>query len=100
MVELRELTKELCDKCIFMPERDNGCNYMGVTGQSRVFKNGKKVVPTGYCDKFIEGPKISKKIVTWGHSDMTLIYSEEGGRIYERKYKKFIDRIDSTDADT
>lgn len=100
MAELRELTKELCDKCIFMPERDNGCNYMGVTGQSRIYKDGKKVVPTGYCDKFIEGPKISKKIATWGHSDMTLIYSENGGYVYERKYKRIFDRTDSSDADS
>ena len=100
MAELRKLTKELCDKCIFMPERDNGCNYMGVTGESRIFANGKKVVPAGYCDKFIEGPKISKRIAAWGHSDMTLIYSDEGGRIYERNYKKDRNDIDSSDADS
>jgi hypothetical protein len=65
-----------------MPERDNGCNYMGVTGESRVFANGKKVVPTGYCDKFIEGPKISQKIAAWGHSDMTLVYKEIGDKTW------------------
>lgn len=84
MAELRILDKGLCNKCIFWPERDNGCNYMDATGQSRVFKDGKRVVPPGYCDKFIEGPKISKRIVAWGHKDMDILFIKEEG-VYERR---------------
>lgn len=30
------------------------CSYADITGRSRIFKDGKKVIPKGYCDKYKE----------------------------------------------
>lgn len=101
MAILRKLTPELCDKCKYMQGvKENGCNYMTITGHSRIFENGKKTVPSGYCDKFEEGRKITQTVKAWGHDDMTMIYSKKGGELYERNYHQLIDRDDSPDPDT
>lgn len=98
MAKLRKLTRELCDKCIYMSgTRKNGCNYMALTGHSRVFKGRDKVVPDGYCDKFQAGKKITNFMRAW---ERDLIYSEKGGQMYVKNYRKYIDNADSYDADS
>lgn len=96
MAKLRKLSPELCDTCIFMPVvTENGCNYLGVTGHSRIFENGQKVVPTGYCDKYKQGEKITGELHSWRATDMTMIYCDNGGRVYEKRYGKDIDNDNS-----
>ena len=101
MAKLRKLTPKLCDECKYMcGTKKNGCNYMALTGHSRVFKGREKVVPDGYCDKFQPGRKITNFIRAWERDDRAMILSEKGGQIYEKGYHKYIDRADSPDADT
>ena len=97
MAKLRKLTPELCDTCVFMPVvTENGCSYMTLTGHSRVFKDGKKVVPSGYCDKYIKGEKCAS-YHCWRASDMTMCF--KGGQVYEKRDFKFFDNDDGCDPD-
>lgn len=97
MAKLRKLTKKLCSECIYMPGTSkNGCNYMSLTGHSRVFKGRDKVVPDGYCDKFQAGKKLTNIMKAWRND---IIYSDKGGILYDKNYRKYIDSIDSYDAD-
>ena len=101
MAILRKLTPELCDKCKYMQGvKENGCNYLPITGHSRIFDKGIRTVPDGYCDKFEEGRKITQTVNAWGHEDMTMIYSKKGGEIHERNYRKNHNMSDSLDADS
>ena len=101
MAILRKLTAKLCDECIYMSgTKKNGCNYMALTGHSRIFKGRDKVVPDGYCNKFKKGKSITNFIRAWERADNVLLYSEKGGRIYDKGYHKLIDRYDSFDADS
>ena len=87
MAKLRKINPELCKSCIFMSGVvEHGCNYIGITGHSRIFKGRERTVPNGYCDKYIEGDKITGKLKGWRASDMTLIFSDKGGQVYERRY--------------
>lgn len=43
------------------------CSYIDFTGKSRIFKDGKRTVPKGYCDKW-EAYKDTKKHWTYNHS--------------------------------
>lgn len=59
-----------CSKCKYRVKSVNGslargCNYISITGKSRVFKDGRKVVPDGMCDKFEKGSalKTEAKII-------------------------------------
>lgn len=37
------------------------CNYLEITGHSRIFENGKKKYDSQYCDKFEEGNAITQR---------------------------------------
>ena len=101
MARLRKLTPELCSECIYMSgTKKNGCSYFALTNHSRIFKGREKVVPDGYCDKFEKGKPITNFIRAWKRSDNVLIYSTKGGQIYDKGYRKLIDRSDSYDADS
>ena len=99
MAKLRKLSPELCDTCIFMPVvTENGCSYMTLTGKSRVFEDGKRVVPKGYCDKYKQGEKCTS-YHSWRATDMTMIYWDKGGQVYE-KYNKGNGNDDGCDTDS
>ena len=63
MRELVRATRTVCSRCIYGPgtAEGNGCDYFGITGQSRIFENGKKAYDPEYCDKFVYGKKIVRK---------------------------------------
>ena len=36
-----------------------GCNYLSITGHSRIFEKGEKAYPSEYCDKYEPGDKLT-----------------------------------------
>ena len=36
-----------------------GCNYLTITGHSRIFEKGAKAYPPEYCDKYEPGEKLT-----------------------------------------
>lgn len=63
-------TLRVCKKCKYRTgfgsspgkarERDNYCcNYLAITGHSRIFENGKYAYDAEFCDKFEEGPQLT-----------------------------------------
>ena len=46
-----------CKICKYYHSYSECCGYMCETGESRMFKNGKQRLRTGYCDKFEEGSR-------------------------------------------
>lgn len=62
MGKLRRITGDLCDQCVYRCRICNfghngriACNYLDVAGKSRIFVNGKRTIPEGYCDKYKRG---------------------------------------------
>ena len=67
MSELRKATHKLCNTCRYsmgfgsQPSNANCpanicCNYLEITGHSRIFYNGgKRSFPKEYCDKYEKG---------------------------------------------
>lgn len=48
---------KLCQKCKFSAKQNSQeicCSYITITGHSRTLLNGKRRLPSGYCDKFEE----------------------------------------------
>ena len=100
MAKMRKITPELCDSCMFMPAiKENGCSYLTLTGKSRIFTNGVRTVPDGYCDKYKKGGQCPT-YHGWKPSDMTLIFSDKGGQVYEKGFYKNYYNTDSDNADS
>jgi len=55
----------------------NACNYLDITGESRVFVEGKKVVPDGYCDKYEKGAKDTSIAERWRNTSFFLANKEK-----------------------
>ena len=80
MGELQKCDYKLCNKCVYRMKfgftntttkvtQNVACNYMGMTGYSRAFENGKRRLPPGYCNKFEEGEALTPK--EWSSDAMT-----------------------------
>lgn len=72
MGRLRKLHKNLCANCVYRCRVGNfghngqiACNYIEVEGQSRIFVNGEKVIPDGYCDKYVCGAESISSSRKW-----------------------------------
>lgn len=66
MTKLIKANEEICSKCIYRSgETSLGCNYIGSTGHSRIFKNGEMAYPKDCCDKFKEGDITRETIFGW-----------------------------------
>ena len=47
---------DVCRTCKFYSgEWTETCNYSVITGHSRLFESGKRVVEKGFCNKYEEG---------------------------------------------
>lgn len=50
--------REICKKCIYRSRMGSAlmdcCGHIDKTGHSRIFRDGKRRVKKGYCDKFKE----------------------------------------------
>ena len=62
MGEMQKIKCSLCATCKYRfkfgnwgHNGKNACNYLDVAGKSRIFENGEKVVPDGFCDKYEAG---------------------------------------------
>ena len=71
---MQEITSELCEKCKYGTHIRNTykdslyawcCGYSLITHRSRVFRDGKKTCPPGYCDSFEPIEERKNKPVTW-----------------------------------
>jgi len=72
MGELQKITPSLCRTCIyrfkfgnFGHNGRNACNYLDVAGESRIFVKGEKVVPDGFCDKYVRGEQSVTSAKKW-----------------------------------
>ena len=70
MSELIKLSQTVCLSCKYhmgvgtQPGKNQkaqgmlpnvGCNYLKITGRSRIYENGKKAYNAAYCDKYEKG---------------------------------------------
>lgn len=69
MGQIHKITYDLCSECIYRTAvvKDNQiqCNYNELTGRCRIFEKGKRVVPAGYCDKYVKGKKLRDTTKRW-----------------------------------
>lgn len=75
MGEMRKLERYLCATCKYRfkfgnygHNGKNACNYLDIEGKSRIFEDGKKVVPDGYCDKYEKGAQALLISDRWVHT--------------------------------
>lgn len=55
----------ICKTCKYCGgEWVRGCNYLDIEGHSRMFTDGKRI-PTGYCDKYVEGQRVEYDPTAW-----------------------------------
>lgn len=64
MGEIKKISKSLCSKCQYrtLIGSHQACNYMAITGRSRIFQNGEAVNDPKFCDKFKEGEQIIPRV--------------------------------------
>ena len=62
MGKFKDITGNLCASCKYRCKLSGMgqdgkivCNYIEISGRSRIFENGEKVVPDGKCDKYRRG---------------------------------------------
>lgn len=82
MGELQKCDYKLCNKCKYSMRfgfasynakatKNIACNYIGIEEQGRVFRNGERRLPEGYCDKFEEGKPVTQGKI-WSSDRMTI----------------------------
>lgn len=67
------------------------CNYLGITGHSRCFIDGKLVVDPAYCDKYEKGKSVTKlsEVFAITHAETDELSRYKAERIFaERKGQK------------
>ena len=77
-----KINPKICESCIYhmgfgsQPGKEQtaeclnsnvACNYLGITGKSRIFKDGKLKYNPEYCNKYVFGRSISG---TWTSDSM------------------------------
>lgn len=64
MGELKRINKSLCSKCQYrtMIGSHQGCNYLAIAGQSRIFRGREITYDPKFCDKFKEGDQIIPRV--------------------------------------
>ena len=67
-MNLIKATKEVCARCKYHGGTDAEtlndvyCNYLSLMGgRSRIFEGGVRSYPAEYCNKFAEGPSITRE---------------------------------------
>ena len=58
---------------------------MDIAGRSRIFEDGKKVVPDGYCDKYEKGAQALLISERWVH---TSFYKEQWNKTEKNRKDK------------
>lgn len=64
MGEAKKISKSLCSKCQYrtMIGSHQACNYMAITGRSRIFQDKEAAYDPKLCDKFKEGEQIIPRV--------------------------------------
>lgn len=84
MGKLIRITQNRCSKCQYRMQTSHGngwwsCNYLAITGKSRIFQDGVAAYNPKYCDKYKKGSQILRR---WQSDDMTwkveVVDGEEG----------------------
>lgn len=70
-MKMVRITPKLCASCKYRinVEQKASCNYLEVTGQSRIFKNGRLTHDPNYCDKYEKGDKLPGRDIAFGKSE-------------------------------
>ena len=76
--KLVKATSTICAMCKYRSgDRErHSCSYWGITGQSRIFKDGKMAYDPQYCDKFERGKRLDSRL-DWANDMNRLIPHEE-----------------------
>ena len=80
MIKAEHATCKKCKYRYLLNQAEIACNYMDVTGKSRVFKDGKKVIPDGFCDKFVKGRQDRSVADRWVRSSFFTIQKKRKER--------------------
>lgn len=64
--KLIKVSSNVCAMCVYRMRNTTSftgwcCNYLDITGHSRLFENGVKTHSAEYCDKFQRGAQIKTK---------------------------------------
>lgn len=88
MRKMVRATLDTCQKCQYRigKETKRGlsdfCNYIGITGHSRIFEEGEMAYYPEFCDKYIPG-EILPSSYQWTKSLDVSEYLEEKARLHE-----------------
>ena len=89
MSKLIKTSPKLCKSCIYHMAfgsqpgkieencRNVACNYLGIVGYSRIFKDGCLQHDPDYCDKYEQGEEITN---AWTTDNMTIWVEENEKR--------------------
>lgn len=64
MAIIHKISKSLCSQCQYrtLIGSHQACNYLAITGQSRIFQNREAAYDPTLCDKFKEGDQIIPRV--------------------------------------
>ena len=64
MAIIRKISKGLCSECKYRTKIGVhlACNYLAITGQSRIYQNREAAYDPTLCDKFKEGEQIIPRV--------------------------------------
>ena len=64
MGRTQKVSKSLCSKCQYRTKVSNhlACNYLAITGQSRIYQNREAAYDPKLCDKFKAGEQIIPRV--------------------------------------
>ena len=64
MENIRKINKHLCSKCQYRTKIGSqlACNYLAITGQSRIYQDREAAYDPKFCDKFKEGNQIIPRV--------------------------------------
>lgn len=64
MAIIRKISKGLCSECKYRTKIGVhlACNYLAITGQSRIYQNREAAFDATLCDKFEEGEQIIPRV--------------------------------------
>lgn len=97
MAIIRKISKSLCSKCQYRTKvgHHQACNYLAITGQSRIYQNRNAAYDPKLCDKFKAGeqiiPRVDAVFVSTQHDeyeDYKYVKIRKEKSTYDYKYRE------------